>query len=284
MLGCWPRFAGDGSPGSLPPLHDTFQTSPSGPIELLPWLSMAGDTRYPIREEAGHGWASSFPEFQSTPAFRIRGSLQDFLRDVSSEQVRAWDLSIPPLQREVREVLLDDSLAADYTAILEYELPLEFRRPDVVLLMGGAVLVLELKGRRHANRADIDQAAGTFVISRPITASAPTDRFMARLYSPRPTATSGRTLASTSSESTQSTAWPSNWTFTTRRRSSSRADSWRRMPIARCLASSSRRGSSSSMATSRASIERQLRRNRPSAGSLRSSTRPHARKRGASSC
>jgi len=121
---------------------------------------MAGDTRYPIREEAGHGWASSFPEFQSTPAFRIRGSLQDFLRDVSSEQVRAWDLSIPPLQREVREVLLDDSLAADYTAILEYELPLEFRRPDVVLLMGGAVLVLELKGRRHANRADIDQAAG----------------------------------------------------------------------------------------------------------------------------
>jgi hypothetical protein len=26
--------------------------------------------------------------------------------------------------------------------------------------MGGAVLVLELKGRRHANRADIDQAAG----------------------------------------------------------------------------------------------------------------------------
>ena len=121
---------------------------------------MTGNTRYPIRDEAGHGWASSFPKFQSTPAVRIRGSLQDFLRDVSSEQVRAWDLSIPPLQREVREVLLDDSLAADYTAILEYELPLEFRRPDVVLLMGGAVLVLELKGRRHANRADIDQAAG----------------------------------------------------------------------------------------------------------------------------
>ena len=121
---------------------------------------MVGDTRYPTREEAGHGWASSFPEFQSTPAFVIRGSLQDFLRDVSSEQVRAWDLSIPPLQREVSEVLLDDSFASDYTAILEYELPLEFRRPDVVLLMGGAVLVLELKGRRHANRADIDQAAG----------------------------------------------------------------------------------------------------------------------------
>ena len=121
---------------------------------------MGGDSRYPTLGEAGRGWASSFPEFRSTPAIRIRGSLQDFLRDVSAEQVRAWDLSIPPLQREVGEVLLDDAMATDYTAILEYELPLEFRRPDVVLLMGGAVLVLELKGRRHANRADIDQAAG----------------------------------------------------------------------------------------------------------------------------
>ena len=132
----------------------------SGWGELLPWRPMDDGTRYPIPEEAGHGWASSFPEFRSTPALRIRGSLQDFLKNVSSEQVRAWDLSIPPLQREVGEVLLDDSSATDYTAILEYELPLEFRRPDVVLLMGGAVLVLELKGRRHANRADIDQAAG----------------------------------------------------------------------------------------------------------------------------
>ena len=121
---------------------------------------MGGGSRYPTLGEAGRGWASSFPEFRSTPAIRIRGSLLDFLRDVSAEQVRAWDLSIPPLQREVGEVLLDDAMATDYTAILEYELPLEFRRPDVVLLMGGAVLVLELKGRRHANRADIDQAAG----------------------------------------------------------------------------------------------------------------------------
>jgi len=50
---------------------------------------MDDGTRYPTREEAGHGWASSFPEFRSTPALRIRGSLQDFLRDVSSEQIRA---------------------------------------------------------------------------------------------------------------------------------------------------------------------------------------------------
>ena len=116
--------------------------------------------RYPTLGDAGFGWASTFPTFRSTPAIQIRGSLQDFLREVTEEQVRAWDLSIPPLQREVGEVLLQDSLATDYTAILEYQLPLEFRRPDVVLLMGGAVLVLELKGRSFAQRADIDQAAG----------------------------------------------------------------------------------------------------------------------------
>ncbi len=116
--------------------------------------------RYPELGEAGYGWASTFPTFRSTPAIQIRGSLQDFLREVSAEQIHAWDLSIPPLQREVSEVLLQYSMAADYTAILEYELPLEFRRPDVVLLMGGTVLVLELKGRNVAQRADIDQAAG----------------------------------------------------------------------------------------------------------------------------
>jgi len=60
-----------------------------GDGELLPWPPMDDGTRYPTREEAGHGWASSFPEFRSTPALRIRGSLQDFLRDVSSEQIRA---------------------------------------------------------------------------------------------------------------------------------------------------------------------------------------------------
>ncbi len=36
---------------------------------------------------------------------------------------------------------------------------MESRRPDVLLLLGGAVLVLELKGKAVAERVDIDQAA-----------------------------------------------------------------------------------------------------------------------------
>jgi len=85
--------------------------------------------------------------------------LHSFVRDASPEQVRAWGDSIPPLQREVDEVLVRDVLAKHYSAILEYELPLESRRSDVILLVGGGVLVVELKGKVQATRADIDQAA-----------------------------------------------------------------------------------------------------------------------------
>ncbi len=108
---------------------------------------------------ARYGWSSSFPIFGSTPATVIRGSLAEFLHEVSRQQIFAWDESIPPLQREVREVLATYASAADYSAILEYELPMEGRRPDVILLIGGAVLVLELKSKDRPVLADVDQAS-----------------------------------------------------------------------------------------------------------------------------
>ena len=82
---------------------------------------------------ARYGWESDFPAFMSSDPRLIRERLQAFVADASAEQVRAWTDAIPPLQREVGEVLLRDQLAARYSAILEYELPLESRRPDVVL-------------------------------------------------------------------------------------------------------------------------------------------------------
>ena len=108
---------------------------------------------------ARYGWQSGFPEFQATDPGEIRVHLEAFVRDASAEQRRAWSDAIPPLQREVGEVLLRDRLADKYSAILEYELPLESRRPDVVLLVGNGVLVIELKGKELASQADIDQAA-----------------------------------------------------------------------------------------------------------------------------
>ena len=94
------------------------------------------------KDKARVGWESSFPDFESAASITIRKSLHSFVRDASPEQVRAWGDSIPPLQHEVREVLLRDKLARHYSAILEYELPLESRRPDVLLLVGDGVLVI----------------------------------------------------------------------------------------------------------------------------------------------
>ena len=115
--------------------------------------------RNPMTDRASTGWESDFPAFRETPAKRIRESLVSFVRDPSPEQIRAWDDAIPTLQNEVSVVILRDKLARDYSAILEYELPMESRRPDAVLLIGAGVMVMELKGKRFPSQADLDQAA-----------------------------------------------------------------------------------------------------------------------------
>jgi hypothetical protein len=110
-------------------------------------------------DEARFGWGSDFPEFKGTPAAVIVSHLGRFLQDVSESQTLAWEDYVPKLQHEVDEVLQEDSDANRYWAILEYELPMESRRPDCILLAKGAVLVLELKGKARPSQADIDQAA-----------------------------------------------------------------------------------------------------------------------------
>jgi DUF2075 family protein len=108
---------------------------------------------------ARYGWGSDFPTFHDADPEVVRIQLEDFLPGVSESQVFAWKESIPPLQYEVGEVVVLDDLDTQCTAILEYELPLESRRPDVVLLVSGAVVVLELKGKTEPEQADLDQAA-----------------------------------------------------------------------------------------------------------------------------
>jgi hypothetical protein len=110
-------------------------------------------------QRARYGWGSNFPEFHSTASSTIQDRLRGFIPGASIEQLRAWTDYIPPLQREIEEVLVHDILAKHYSAILEYELPMESRRPDVLLLVGDTVIVLELKGKADASQADLDQAA-----------------------------------------------------------------------------------------------------------------------------
>jgi hypothetical protein len=101
-----------------------------------------------MTEKPRAGWESSFKEFRETPPRRIREALASYVSDASPEQIRAWDDAIPPLQSQVEQTLIRDELAARYSAILEYELPMESRRPDVILLVGADVVVIELKGKR----------------------------------------------------------------------------------------------------------------------------------------
>lgn len=108
---------------------------------------------------ARSGWDSDFPAFSQAKPSDVRERLKAFITDASPEQVRAWSDSIPKLQGEVEQVLVLNQLAAQYSAILEYELPLESRRPDAILLIGGGLLVLELKGKIEPSQADLDQAA-----------------------------------------------------------------------------------------------------------------------------
>ncbi len=108
---------------------------------------------------SNYGWRSRFPEFQSTATQKIRDSLQGFVTDASEEQIRAWDDSIPLLQKEVGEILEDQASGEQYSTVLEYELPMDLRRPDVIFLLNGGLLVIELKGKSSPSQADLDQAA-----------------------------------------------------------------------------------------------------------------------------
>ena len=127
-------------------------TEPPDPVAPAP-----GPGSPPASGGDSCGWLSDLPRFYGTEPRVVRLRLEQFVRDAGPDQVRAWDDSIPWLQRECRELVDAYDAARTYTAILEYELPREARRPDVIVLENGVVVVLELKGKAVPSQADIDQ-------------------------------------------------------------------------------------------------------------------------------
>lgn len=103
------------------------------------------------------GWNSDLPTFGSTEPRVVRTSLERFVPDAGEAQRASWAGWIPQLQRESRELLASDACAAEYCAILEYRLPRDARRPDVIVLENGVVVVLELKGPDSALQVGLDQ-------------------------------------------------------------------------------------------------------------------------------
>jgi len=114
---------------------------------------MTGDGR-------GAGWYSKIPEFINTESAFIESALSEFVRDVSGEQRTSWSNSIRWLKREYGSLLHLNSGTESYSTILEYELPRDFRRPDVIVLENATVVVLEVKGRDGNTQAARDQVLG----------------------------------------------------------------------------------------------------------------------------
>jgi len=109
---------------------------------------------------ARYGWQSDLPAFvQASPA-SIEAALLQFLQGASSQQITSWHDSIRWLQREYDRCVREDSAAETYYTLLEYELPRDFRRPDIIVLEGGTVVVLEVKGHAGAGQAARDQVTG----------------------------------------------------------------------------------------------------------------------------
>ena len=106
-----------------------------------------------------YGWANSFIVFEAATVDEIVNALAAFVRDSTPEQIRAWRNSIPPLQRQCGKIIIDRPHARDYIAILEYRLPDGLKRVDAILLLAGAVLIVELKGDGNWQPEYREQAA-----------------------------------------------------------------------------------------------------------------------------
>lgn len=116
---------------------------------------------YKGQESDSCGWHSDFGDFYEAPAGTIVQRLTAFVRDSAAQQQDAWSQHVPNLQRECRELVSRIPEARHYTAILEYQLPYDLRRPDIIFLEKTAVVVTELKGYRGGlSQAALDQVLG----------------------------------------------------------------------------------------------------------------------------
>ena len=117
--------------------------------------AFAGGRRFPFDA----AWAGSFREFVDEPAASIFESLRRFVHTSGALQDDAWGEQISSLKLELNKLVAADNRASAYSNILEYVVPLELRRADVVLLVANGVIVVEYKSKRSPSAADIDQVA-----------------------------------------------------------------------------------------------------------------------------
>ena len=110
------------------------------------------------------GWHGPIKDFVEEDRTIVRRALESFIEDAGSSQIRAWRDSIPMLQRVLKTMKTINEgagIIVDDGTLLEYKLPMEGgRRPDVLVLENGVVIILEFKGKQNWGISDVDQAIG----------------------------------------------------------------------------------------------------------------------------
>src|SRR5690348_12969526 len=111
------------------------------------------------------GWSGTIQEFLSVNKHpwlaQLSGHHERHSHEVPSTAQRlAWDHCFDILRDELAQLMLVRPTAASWANVFEYELPRERgRRPDVVLLTGATIVVLEFKDYSTALPAHLDQVS-----------------------------------------------------------------------------------------------------------------------------
>ena len=110
-----------------------------------------------------YGWAGSVTEFLHTPLTNWLSSLNDhhaglYSQEPSKSQIDAWVDEYKVTVSTLKNVCLAQPIAANWSVAFEYELPLEGgRRPDMVLLAGENLIVVEFKQAVRPEPSALDQ-------------------------------------------------------------------------------------------------------------------------------
>jgi len=110
-------------------------------------------------------WTGHANALLNTPTAEMLERLKEHYAQISHEEptpshVTAWRDSLHVLDGAIRELLIARPESRDWYFILEYELPREGgRRPDLVILADGSILVIEFKGFPTPTPAAVDQVA-----------------------------------------------------------------------------------------------------------------------------
>jgi hypothetical protein len=104
--------------------------------------------------------ACTVEQFCGLERSALLDQLDRFIPDAGAPQRRAWIDQIKHLRKAFDQLVPENPAVATWGVILEYLVPMEQRRIDVVVLTPNLALVLEFKGSSSPTVAAIDQALG----------------------------------------------------------------------------------------------------------------------------